>query len=106
MKKRRTKKSTHTTVGDEEAVHEDDEKLRLLDCKTRWMAFLYHFNVFWDTVLRQVYGQDLDMDSYDAITGRAKIFNNVKSYKYEVLKAMEVCVYFIPLSLLKPAVAN
>ena len=96
MKERRTKKSSRTIDGDNEAVQEDDEKLRLLDCKTRWMTFLYHSNASRDTVLYQVYGEALDMDSYEVITGRAKIFDNVKSYKYEVLKAIEVCLQFIP----------
>lgn len=56
------------------------------------MSFIYHSNVFWDVILRQVYREDVDMDSYEAIIGRVKIFDNVKSYKYEVIKAMELCI--------------
>ena len=46
------------------------------------------------------------MNSYEVITDQTKIFDNVKSYKYKVLKAMKVYIYTIFFSLLKSAVTN
>lgn len=44
----------------------------------------------WRQTLEAVYGEAVDVNSFDYIMGRAKIFDNVKAYKGGWLKKMEV----------------
>lgn len=71
-------------------MQENDRLLWLLDWKTRWQAFLYFSNFLWLQTLQDVYEKELNADSYDYITGRIKIFNNIKVYKCKVLARMKV----------------
>ena len=71
-------------------MNDDDEKLRRLDRKIRWTTFLY-FNKFkWEDIIHEVYGLDIDSDSYEYMTARTKILDNVKAYKNRVLTQMKV----------------
>lgn len=47
-------------------------------------------HLYMASTLHQVYGDDIDADSYEYITGRTKIFDNIKAYKNRVLSRMEV----------------
>jgi len=57
----------------------------VLDRKIRWQAFLYFSNFQWLQTLHEVYGEDLDADSYEYMMGRSKIFDSIKAYKNKIL---------------------
>jgi hypothetical protein len=59
----------------------------------RWNAFLHFTNDLWVDVVHEVYGSDVDIDSPQAVEARSKIFDNTKSWKWRVLKKMEVCTF-------------
>ena len=75
----------------------DDEKLQSLDRKTCWMMFLFFSNFLWLQTLTDIYGEDVSADSFEFVTGRTKIFDLVKAFKYQVLTAIEVSLVSIRL---------
>ena len=42
--------------------------------------------------MKNVFGEAISMDSYEAMTARSKIFDHVKAYKCQVLDAVEVYI--------------
>jgi hypothetical protein len=69
---------------------ENQTLLRKLDRRIYWDSFLYHTNLFARDIMVDIYG-DKVIDTTYFIVGRAKIMENVKTYKNRTLKRFEVC---------------
>lgn len=77
-------------IDEDDSVCQNNEKLYLIDWKIRWMTFIYFFNILWQTILKQMYRKDIDMNSWETTTEHNKIFDFVKSFKHAVLKVMKI----------------
>ena len=42
--------------------------------------------------MKNIFGETISMDSYEAMTALGKIFDHVKAYKYQVHDAVEVYI--------------
>jgi hypothetical protein len=62
---------------------------RRLDRAVKWMVLLYHSNANWGLVLKEVYGENVDIDRPEVGEARRHIFETVKYYKNKTLRNME-----------------
>ena len=69
---------------------ENSKKIRALDRVIRWNIFFYFINDLWIEILHDVYDKDINIDSYETVQIRAKIFDNIKIYKNRVLERMKI----------------
>ena len=93
-KKSRKRKRVALRNGEEGDENEQEEGMlqRKLDRLIRWNCFLYFTNNLWESVAKDCYGDEYDIDSDAGQGTRLKIFDCVKNYKNKVLNNMEVCV--------------
>jgi hypothetical protein len=87
-------KKGKTTVGEatmtpgyaERVLQQSDEELyRKLDAEIRWDSFNYHSNKFSDHIIKRVYGVGIDVQGDVYLAARAKVQDNIKSYKNKML---------------------
>lgn len=80
-------------VPEDDDIHRADNQdlLRKLDVEIRWDTFIYHSNKFHISLIRRVYGDDIDLQSEDFLAARQRVYDNVKAYKHRVLNNIRVC---------------
>lgn len=70
----------------EQVLQQSDEGLyRKLDAEIRWDSFNYHSNKFSDYIIKRVYGPSIDVQGDVYLAARAKVQDNIKSYKNKML---------------------
>jgi hypothetical protein len=72
------------------ATANEQTKVRQLDRAIRWMVLCYHSNKFAKSIIKKVYGNDIDPDSVEYISARTKVYDNVRAYKSKMLNNMVV----------------
>lgn len=72
----------------ETSLEDKNTKWRKLDREIRWHALLYSFNIFAHDLILEIYG-DISSDSTEYQDART-IHENIKAYKGQVLRYMEV----------------
>ncbi|SLM35178.1 hypothetical protein LPUS_04269 [Lasallia pustulata] len=87
--RKRRKRHAPSTPANPDEIQVDNEKWRVLDRDIRWETLLFTSPFCWETVVKNVFGEAISMDSYEAMTARSKIFYHVKAYKCQVLDAVE-----------------
>ena len=70
----------------------NSEQYRQLDNLVRWEAFLYASNESHHVIIKDIFGDDVQVYSDVYQQARTKIFNNIKSYKGQVLSYAMVCM--------------
>ena len=69
---------------------ENSKKIRALNRIIKWNIFLYFINDLWIEILQKIYDKKINIDSYETIQTKTKIFDNVKIYKSKMLKRMKI----------------
>jgi hypothetical protein len=72
------------------AAANEQTKVRQLDHAIRWMVLCYHSNKFAKSIVKKVYGNDIDPDSVEYTSARTKVYDNVRAYKSKMLNNMVV----------------
>lgn len=73
--------------------NDENSQWRILDRKIRWYVFLYVSNLFAFDFINKIY-DNLNSNSTTYVTARSKIYDNVKTYKRQMLIKMKIN-YFI-----------
>ena len=70
--------------------HDMNFQWRALNRDIRWHAFFYASNKFANELIRKTFEANIDTDSTLYVDARTKIYDNIKTYKNQILTRMKI----------------